>query len=220
MALEMHPITLNALKLGLFAFITAILLGLTYSGTKDRIAQAQLRMEQAALAEVTQSIEHSELLLEDRIEVPANYRALLKSRDGDLIQAVRNNNGEPIAFIVPSTAPDGYSGAIRMIVGIDLAGNITGVRVVKHAETPGLGDQVDAGKSNWIYSFAGRALDNPLNGWAVKKDGGTFDSFTGATITPRAVVKQVRQTLLFFREYGDTLHDQFLLAEQDQEVEQ
>ncbi len=206
--LKLHPATLNALKLGLFALVTAALLGATYSGTREQIELAQLRMEQRALAEVVENIDHSELLLEDRVEIPAEGRALLRSREGDQIQLVRNGQNQVVALIIPTTAPDGYTDAIRMIVGINLAGVLTGVRVVEHKETPGLGDKVDLAKSNWILSFQGKSLNNPAAaGWAVTKDGGQFDSFTGATITPRAVVRQVRNSLTFYRQYAQDILD-------------
>lgn len=207
-SIQLHPATLNAIKLGAFALVTAALLGMTYSGTKEQIELAQLRMEQRALAEVVETIDHSELLLRDRVEVPEQGRALLRWQPDDQIQLVRNAENAVVALIVPTTAPDGYSGAIRMIVGIDLDGNLTGVRVVDHRETPGLGDKIDLSKSDWILGFLGKSLTNPsAEGWAVKKDGGQFDSFTGATITPRAVVRQVRNSLLFYRQYGQQLID-------------
>jgi Na+-translocating ferredoxin:NAD+ oxidoreductase RnfG subunit len=119
---------------------------------------------------------------------------------GESIQVVRDDSAVPVAFIVPSVAPEGYSGDIRLLVGLDLQGTVTGVRATEHRETPGLGDKVDTKKSNWILGFNGKSLNDPLNGWAVKKDGGDFDAFTGATITPRAVVTQVEAVLLFYQE--------------------
>lgn len=201
----LHPGITNAIKLAAFAALTALLLGMTYIGTRDRIELAQQQLEQRALAQVVQGIPHAELDLNDRIDVPPAARPLLRAVAGAQIQIVRDANGEIVAWIVPSIAPDGYSGAIRMIVGIDRAGNITGVRVIEHRETPGLGDKLDLAKSQWILGFEGASLDNPRGTWAVKKDGGTFDSFTGATITPRAVVRQVQQTLVFFRAYREQL---------------
>jgi len=107
---------------------------------------------------------------------------------------------------LPTVAPDGYSGDIKLIVGINLDGTIAGVRALSHKETPGLGDKVDLRKSNWILNFNGRSLLQPsIEQWAVKKDGGTFDQFTGATITPRAVVKSVKKALLFFQQQRDVI---------------
>lgn len=102
---------------------------------------------------------------------------------------------------------EGYGGTINLLIGTDRQGTLTGVRVLPpHPETPGLGDKIETKKSDWILGFTGRSLQNtPTKKWAVKKDGGTFDSFTGATITPRAVVSSVHQALVFFNEQGREL---------------
>ena len=103
------------------------------------------------------------------------------------------------ALIFPVTATDGYSGIIKLLVGINIDGTLAGVRVVSHKETPGLGDAIEIQRSDWILSFNNKSLDNPTGkGWAVKRDGGVFDQFTGATITPRAVVKAVHLSLIYF----------------------
>lgn len=110
--------------------------------------------------------------------------------------------GEHAGYALETVAPDGYSGAIRMVVGTDAKGAVSAVRVLSHKETPGLGDKIELKKSNWIDSFVGRVLnaDNDAS-WAVKKDGGEFDAFTGATITPRAVVKAVKNLLLLQQQH-------------------
>jgi len=114
--------------------------------------------------------------------------------------------GEPVALVIEALAPDGYSGTIRLLVGINIDGSLGGVRVVAHRETPGLGDAIEEERSDWILGFTGKSLqDPPLQKWAVKKDGGAFDQLTGATITPRAVVKAVRQALLYYRDQKDAL---------------
>ena len=103
-----------------------------------------------------------------------------------------------VAVIIPAVAPDGYTGDIELIVGVNNDGTVAGVRALAHRETPGLGDKVDIKKSDWIRGFEGRSLDNPkLEGWAVKRDKGEFDQFTGATITPRAVVAATLRVLQF-----------------------
>ena len=114
--------------------------------------------------------------------------------------------GQPVALVITPVAPDGYSGIIKLLVGINVDGTLNGVRVVTHRETPGLGDAIDEKRSDWIHLFDNRSLlDPPLERWAVRKDGGDFDQLTGATITPRAVVKAVRQTLLYYRDNQDAL---------------
>ena len=93
-----------------------------------------------------------------------------------------------------------------MIIGINFDGSVAGVRVVEHKETPGLGDKVDLRKSDWILSFNGKSLSNPHpNAWNVKKENGEFDQFTGATITPRAVIHQIAKTLEYFKQDKERL---------------
>ncbi|MFA3761021.1 MULTISPECIES: electron transport complex subunit RsxG [unclassified Yersinia (in: enterobacteria)] len=105
---------------------------------------------------------------------------------------------KPVAAAIETTAPDGYSGAIQLLVGADFHGNVLGSRVIEHHETPGLGDKIDIRISDWISHFSGQHVASEQDKrWAVKKDGGTFDQFTGATITPRAVVRAVKSTTLY-----------------------
>ena len=113
-------------------------------------------------------------------------------------------DGRINTVIIPAIAPDGYTTQIKILVGIHADGSIAGVRVTEHRETPGLGDKIETRKSDWIQGFNGLSLGNPAGeGWAVKKDGGQFDSFTGATITPRAVVSAVHRALLYFRDHKE-----------------
>lgn len=108
-------------------------------------------------------------------------------------------NGEPIAILLNAVAPDGYSGALRLLVAIDAQGGLVGVRVLEHHETPGLGDFVEERRTPWIHQFDGRSLDAPPPArWQVRKDGGDFDQYTGATITSRAVTHAVRNALTYF----------------------
>jgi len=127
--------------------------------------------------------------------------------DGHSYLFYRARLQQKVSAIVLFTSTSGYSGAISMLVAIKANGALSGVRVLSHTETPGLGDKIELAKSNWILNFVGLSLDNPdTQGWAVKKDGGEFDAFTGATITPRAVVKGVHETLQLFKDN----HDLFL----------
>jgi electron transport complex protein RnfG len=107
--------------------------------------------------------------------------------------------GRTVAVVLAPVAPGGYSGPIYLLVGIAPDGHLLGVRVSKHRETPGLGDAVEVRKSSWVRQFTGRSLgDPPLERWRVRKDGGDFDQFTGATVTPRAVVGAVANVLVYF----------------------
>lgn len=112
---------------------------------------------------------------------------------------IARKSGDVVAVALTSTAPEGYNGNIEFIIAINVDGSVSGTRILKHQETPGLGDKIEIKKSNWINSFAGKSLlsDNDSR-WAVAKDNGIFDQFTGATITPRAVVKGIKQTISYF----------------------
>ena len=129
---------------------------------------------------------------------------------------IARQGDEVTAVIIPVVAPDGYSGRIELIVGVNRDGSVAGVRVLEHRETPGLGDKVDMKKSDWILGFEGRRLgDPPAEAWTVKKDGGVFDQFTGATITPRAVTAAVKRGLEYFEANRSALLD----IEEDKQME-
>lgn len=194
-----QSIRFNSWVLGLFALITAALLAFTHLSTKDRIAEAKREVEKRALLEIVPLERHNNDLLVDTLEIPAAYWPTL-GIDGGNINIARDGN-KLVAIIVPAVAPDGYSGDIQMIIGINVDGTVAGVRVISHSETPGLGDKVDLNKDDWILSFNGKSLTDPKpEGWKVKKDKGDFDQFTGATITPRAVVQQVLKSLQYYKE--------------------
>jgi len=117
-------------------------------------------------------------------------------------------DGKAVAVMMMFTAADGYNGDIRLLAGIDVHGTVLGVRVIAHKETPGLGDPIEIERSDWILSFAQKSLNNPQpDGWNVKRDGGQFDQFTGATITPRAVVRATRRALQYFDANTQVLFD-------------
>jgi len=149
--------TSNASLLGIFALATAITLGMTYVLTRENIAAAQREVEARALAEVIESVPHDNSIIDDSFAVPEEDREILNV--GDWLIHVARENDEPVAFILPTVAPDGYSGSIYMLVGIQTNGEISGVRVTSHAETPGLGDGIDLKKSDWITGFNGLLTD-------------------------------------------------------------
>jgi electron transport complex protein RnfG len=129
----------------------------------------------------------------------------LGSKKASIVYRARKA-GKPVAVVLTVVAPNGYSGPIVLLVGIDYSGDITGVRVVKHRETPGLGDAIEIERSDWIERFTGKSRRNPGRaGWKVKRDGGEFDQLTGATITPRAVVAAVSGALEYFEHNRDNL---------------
>lgn len=186
----------NAILLAAFALLTAGVLAGTQMLTKDRIAAAERKAAQQALLEIVSSQDkrHDNDMLSDTLAIEPQYWAALGLKDGGNIHIARHQS-ETIAYLFPAIAPDGYSGDIKLMVGVTPSGQVTGVRVLAHKETPGLGDKVDLKKSDWVLAFNGRALGENEDRWAVRKDGGDFDQFTGATITPRAVVGQVKRVL-------------------------
>ncbi|WP_075185788.1 electron transport complex subunit RsxG [Teredinibacter haidensis] len=196
-----QSISKNSLILAAFALVTAGILATTYQATATRIAAAERKAAQAALLEIVPANRHNNDMLSDTVSLQQPLLTELGLKDSATIH-LAYQNGNPVAAIIPSMAPDGYSGDIKMIIGVNADGSVAGVRVLTHKETPGLGDKVDLRKSDWILGFDGKSLSNPnAESWAVKKDGGNFDQFTGATITPRAVVKRVKQTLEFYRKH-------------------
>lgn len=199
----------HSLILTAFAVIVALSVGLVDRGTRDEIEYQRQQAERRALAEVMPPTLHDNDLLNDTI--PLSPQAGHENLDLLNIGAGRNGwiarrDGETTGIILPSIAPDGYSGNIELLVGIRADATLTGVRVVSHSETPGLGDKIELRIDDWILDFAGRSLgEPPVQRWQVRKDGGDFDQFTGATITPRAVVNAVRRALEFFEQNRATL---------------
>ncbi|WP_444903869.1 electron transport complex subunit RsxG [Microbulbifer sp. CnH-101-E] len=188
----------NAVVLTLFALVTAGTLAVTQITTREPIERAIRAASAKALLEIIPLDRHSNDLLVDTYPIPKTYWNQLGLSQGGDINLARGKDGKISAVIVPAVAPDGYSGPIKMLVGVNRDGTIAGVRVTSHSETPGLGDKVELKKSDWILQFDGLSLKNPPSSeWRVQKDGGVFDQFTGATITPRAVVAEVHQVLEF-----------------------
>lgn len=194
----------SAVRLALAALLASALLAGLHMATRDRIAQ---REHQLALARL------SAVLPPDRYDNDplADALTLTDARLGPGSQTMYPAclDGRATAMAITATAPDGYAGPIRLIVGVGHDGRVLGVRVLAHAETPGLGDLIDERRSGWINGFKGRHLgDPPAERWTVRPDGGDFDGFTGATITPRAVVGAIRRVLEFHAMEADRLSSQ------------
>ncbi|MEJ2344310.1 MAG: electron transport complex subunit RsxG [Gammaproteobacteria bacterium] len=189
--------------LALFALIGTALVAFTFDSTKARIAQNERDAILHSIHSIIPTSKYDNDIFTDTIDAPPS--PLLGSSKPTTIYRARKD-GRPVAVAFPTTAPDGYNGAIKLLVGIYYDGTLAGVRVISENETPGLGDQIELDRTHWILAFTGRSLHNPdSKGWAVKKDGGVFDQFTGATITPRAVVKAVHKALIYFHEHRDKL---------------
>jgi Na+-translocating ferredoxin:NAD+ oxidoreductase subunit G len=180
-----------------FALLASVLLGVTNCSTEATIQQRLDEDLIKSLEEVVPADLHDNDMLKDTITIPS---AEYNLGANETTVYIAKKSGSVTAVSYKFTAPDGYSGAINMIMGIDRDGNLLGVRVLSHKETPGLGDKIEVSKSNWILNFVGRSLDNltPTQ-WAVKKDGGEFDQFAGATITPRKSVQAIYRALQLFK---------------------
>lgn len=199
MTASLRHILLAGGILALFAVAGTSLVALTHEATDERIAANQRAATLATLHELVPEERYDNDPVADTITV--TDRQALGSREPLTVYRARRD-GEPVAAVLTAVAPDGYGGPIRLLVAINHDGTLAGVRVVNHSETPGLGDAIEAERSDWIHDFAGRSLGNPpLEDWRVEKDGGAFDQFTGATITPRAVVAAVRRALQHYEEH-------------------
>ena len=188
----------TATLLMFFAVIGAGIVGLTYETTYERIKRNEQLVVLRKLNTILPPSEYDNDLLDDQIELAQDER-LGTAEPSKAYVAFKNS--KPVAVVLSPVAPNGYNGPIHMLVGIYYDGTVAGVRVVKHRETPGLGDVVESQRSDWILGFDDRSLNNPESkNWKVKRDGGVFDQFTGATITPRAVVKAVHSALLYFHD--------------------
>lgn len=193
----------NTIGLSIFAVITAGLIAVTQIQTEERIDENIRAARYRALHQIIPPEQHDNELLEDSISLSD---MLLTANQGAQEGYVARKEGKTVAVILPAVAPDGYTGTIKSIVGILADGSIAGVRVLSHQETPGLGDKIEIKKSDWIRQFEGKTINNPdSSGWAVKKDGGEYDQLTGATITPRAVVKSVYKALQYFESNRERL---------------
>lgn len=195
----------GAFSLGLFALITVGIVATTRVLTAERIADNRLASQYQLLGEVLpapfQEIPITNLL-DGAFTLPISPQLGQESA----FDAWRVRHGDNAAVILPVIAPNGYNGAIHLLVGIDGQGRITGVRVTRHQETPGLGDKIERRKSDWITDFSGKSLGNPpAEQWKVARNGGEFDAFTGATITPRAVIGAVKRSLEYFTDHRSEL---------------
>lgn len=187
----------------LFAVSGTAVVALSYDLTKAKIADNQKQTLLKQLNTLISTDLYDNNLLADKIEI-TNKEYLGTTSPVTFYRARKQN--QPQAIIFMPVAPDGYGGSIQLLVGITVEGTLLGVRVLSHQETPGLGDLIEEKRSPWIYHFNGLSLEHPpLEKWGVKKDQGIFDQFTGATITPRAVIKAVKNSLLFFREQKNNL---------------
>ena len=197
-------VLISALLLALFGLTGAALVAAVHQGTQARIQANREADTLERLHAILPEKEYDNAIVQDRVQLS---HPLLGGEDRTVYRARRD--GRPVAAVFSVVTHGGYAGDIELLVGVRTDGRIAGVRVVEHHETPGLGDGIEAAKSDWILGFDGRALgDPPREAWAVRRDGGVFDQFTGATITPRAVVGAIRDTLIYFQDHREPVFAQ------------
>jgi electron transport complex protein RnfG len=189
------PILISGVLLGLFGVLGAGLVGLSHEGTAERIARNE---REALLHQIHVLVPREQIdndMLNDVIEVSApDTLGVEKTR-----VYLGRRNGEPVAAVLSPVSTPGYAGPIQLVVAVRYDGTLAGVRVLSHRETPGLGDKIEEERSDWILSFDGKSLLDPRpSEWKVKRDGGVFDQFTGATVTPRTIVRAVKTALEYF----------------------
>ncbi len=202
--LRTHP-AWHGLLLGAFSLVAALILALGSDLTRAPIAARAAEDLQLSLSQVIPAALYDN-------DLTSSIHMLQDQTEGAVPVFVARRDGQVTATAFELTG-FGYAGAIRVLIGLAPDGQVLGVRVLAHAETPGLGDKIEIRKSPWIDGFAGRSLTNPPpSGWKVRKDGGVFDQFSGATITPRAVVQTVARGLALFDRHRSTV----LAAPQEQ----
>lgn len=195
----------HGLLLGGFALAAALVLGGTELATRDRIRLNQQLAEERSLLAIIPRERHDNAMLAAPVAITDT--ALLGVAAAQSAYVARRN-GALVAVIVPVVAPEGYGGPIRLLVGINDDGSIAGLRVVAHRETPGLGDRIEAERSDWSRQFIGRKLAGSFGAttrWGVRKNGGDFDQLTGATVTSRAVIDAARRALTWFEAHRASL---------------
>jgi electron transport complex protein RnfG len=191
-------VSITASTMIIFSLVASAALSISYFLTKTPIEESDARAKRMFLNQVVPSNLYDNNLVKDTISVEPNP-LIGNKKNIDIYRAKKNN--QVIAVIIETIAPDGYSGEIKTLVGVDQKDKILGVRVITHKETPGLGDYIEVDKSHWIKNFNLKSLDEMgEKEWAVKKDGGDFDYVSGATITSRAVIKSTYKSLLYVKE--------------------
>ena len=182
----------------IFGVFFSTILEFVYTNTNPIIIKSEAEAKERLLLQVISKDIYNNDLINSFIEILPNQRL----KNNVAIKAyIAKKDSKVTAVILETRAPNGYSGEIKILVGIDTKGYILGTRVVKHQETPGLGDYIDVTKSDWINIFTYSSLKNTSQSeWAVKKDQGKFDYVSGATITARAVVNAINESLNFFKE--------------------
>lgn len=193
----------TGITLAIIAAICTTLVAATYQLTEERIAANEKALLEQALQPALSGVFYEGGVSESRLLIAPPHD--LPGNDAAFIFRLYAEN-KPVAALFAVTARDGFSGAIRVLIGVQFDGTITGIRILQHRETPGLGDKIEPQRSDWIFQFDGRSMGDPVvTGWAIHNDGGEFDQLTGASVTPRAVITAIRDTLLYFEAHRDEI---------------
>ena len=209
---DQKPILKSGATLAFIAAVCTALVAATYQVTADRIAANEKALLEQSLQPAIAGLFFEGGVSESRLDLEPPHD--LPGSDVAIIYRLYSGD-EPVAALFAVTAPDGFSGPIRVLVGVAADGEVTGVRILQHRETPGYGDSIESTRSDWVYQFEGRALGDPVIGqWHLRVDGGDFDQLTGASITPRAVLKAIREVLVYFDSNRDAI---FTMAASEEE---
>jgi len=193
----------SGILLFIFTFVSMFFVSWTEVATKEKIQHNEKQLLIKRLGELVSNYDND--ILQDKYSKELSLHNIKQTIN--VYPAKRK--GEVFAYLIEHTYPNGYSGDIRLLTGVNINHKLLGVRVIMHKETPGLGDKIETKKSSWIEQFKGLSLSNPVKGnWKVKRDGGVFDSFTGATITPRAIVAASYQVLELFAQQTDLIEQE------------
>lgn len=199
----MSAVLKSGVTLAVIAAVCVALVATTYSLTSERIAANEKAWLEKSLEPALAGLTFEGSVSGSMLVVRAPHD--LPGPDDVIIYRVYADD-LPVAALFAVTARDGYAGAIRVLIGIEYDGTVTGIRILEHRETPGLGDKIVASRSDWVFQFDGRSLGNPgLEQWSIKRDGGEFDQLTGASVTPRAVIKVTKETLIYFAAHRDEI---------------
>ncbi|MGV6850704.1 MAG: electron transport complex subunit RsxG [bacterium] len=195
-----------ALLLTMVSLVGGSILAFTQKETEPLIIEQERLATLRSLHSIIPKEIHDSDLLEHQLSIPPD-ESLKTISNTKVFRAWKDN--KPAICVFQINTEDGYSGTIKLLIGIQPNGELSGVRVIAHTETPGLGDAIHQDRSPWILGFTGKSLKQPEDSaWAVKRDGGAFDQFTGATISPRAVVGAVHRTLSYYATHKNTLFQQ------------
>ena len=189
--MKQQRMMIHGVILGIFCLGFGLMLAVTDLFTVKDIAARALEDRLNSLSQVIPENIHDNNLVTDAIA--------MKDKEGNEITVYRATKAGQVTGVAYEIFGTGYAGKMKLMLGVDSEGKVLGVRVLAHKETPGLGDKIETKKGDWILRFTGLSIGNPpVEKWKVKKDGGQFDQFAGATITPRGVVKAIREGLEFF----------------------